>query len=81
MHWSGLLHLAPALLLLAALVARRYPAERRIVRLASRARRRFRPRRARRRPIGRVRAPLRARPTGGAVLAFALAGRAPPHLR
>ena len=77
---SGLLYLVPALVVLVPLLAHRYPGERRIAALAVRRRPpvRRRPSRARlahRRPL------LLAPPAGGALLAFELAGRAPPFLR
>jgi hypothetical protein len=72
-----LLCLAPALLLLATLFARRYPGERLLLALADRRRRR-RPRRA------GTGAPTSARsaevPRGGLLMGFALAVRPPPCL-
>lgn len=77
MSVSALLHLAPAIAMLALLLARHYPGEHRIAALATRAlRRRPAPRRARV-PDPRRR-PLLTGPAGSAVLAFELAGRAPP---
>ena len=74
---SGLLHLAPALILVAALLARRYPGERVIVRLAAgspaRARRRARTRAVK--PRTHVAALV---PRGGLLLARSLAVRPPP---
>jgi hypothetical protein len=71
----ALLHLAPLLVVLAALWRGRYPGETRI--LALTARRRLR------RPVAR-RAPrrgsVRALPRGGGLIAGGLAGRAPPAL-
>jgi len=72
----GLLFLAPALLLAALLVARRYPGERLLERWS--ARRRPRPRRAAmlaRRP----RPWCRARLAGGRLIGVSLAGRGPPQ--
>lgn len=71
----GLLHLAPALLLLAALAFDRYPGERLLAALARGGR-----------PVGRgdgwsptrPSAALRPFPRGGVLLAMALAGRGPP---
>jgi len=72
----GLLYLAPALLLLAALSLNRYPGERLLLRITRAwARRRFRQRRTRR--PGSADSPLRF-PRGGVLLAMALAGRGPP---
>lgn len=73
---SGLLHLAPALILVAALLARRYPGEHLIVRLTgglSRTRRRVRARavKARAHVVAFV-------PRGGLLLARSLAVRPPP---
>jgi len=73
---SGLLHLAPALILVAALLARRYPGERLIVRLAGspvRARRRARPHALK--PRVHIVALV---PRGGLLLARSLAVRPPP---
>ena len=76
---SGLLFLAPALALALAMLARRYPGERRIVALGARRRRS-----APRRPATRVlsaptgRAPWALVPRGSALLACALATRPPP---
>lgn len=75
---AGLLFLAPALLLLVALFAGRYPGERRLSEIAARGRRRG----ARRAPTQ----PTAARPRvpgvlvarGGALLARSLAKRPPP---
>lgn len=71
-----LLHLAPALFLFAALAARRYPGEQRLLRLASR-RRPARPRVAR---LHTPASPPRRRLSGGLLLAEALAERGPPAL-
>lgn len=73
---SGLLGLAPALVLVLALLARRYPGERLIVRLAGspvRARRRARTRAVK--PHMHVAALV---PRGGLLLARSLAVRPPP---
>jgi len=75
---SGLLHLAPALILVAVLLARRYPGERLIVRLAGS------PTRVRGRARARVVKP-RTRiavlvPRGGLLLARSLAVRPPPAM-
>jgi hypothetical protein len=73
----GVLFLAPALLLLATLHARRYPGERLLLGLAARARRqRLRPSRTRSAPAAR---PLHV-PRGGLLMGFALAVRPPPRL-
>jgi hypothetical protein len=73
---SGVLHLAPALVLFAALLARRYPGERHVVALTVRGRR---PRRRGRAAIVLVTPrPSRSRPRGGLLLASALAERGPP---
>ena len=74
---SGLLHLAPALILVAALLARRYPGERLIARLAGspiRARRhtRIRAVKPRTQHVGAL------APRGGLLLARSLAVRPPP---
>lgn len=70
----GLLYLAPALLLLIALVFDRYPGERLLAAIA-----RARPMgpRARGHRLPRSR-PSRSFPRGGVLLAMALAGRGPP---
>jgi hypothetical protein len=71
---SGALTLLPALLLVAALLAGRYPGEQLIERWR-RDRPRIRP------AVARVRIPSRPsreRPQGGRLIARALAGRAPP---
>ncbi len=71
----GLLFLAPALLLLAALVFGWYPGERLLAELA----RAWHPiRRRQRTPSARRLVPARFFPRGGALLAMALAGRGPP---
>jgi len=72
---SFLLYLAPAMLLLATLLGRRYPGERLLLAFAASARR-GRPRRAARSaaPHGRV----AQVPRGGLLMAFALAVRPPP---
>lgn len=72
---SGLLYLAPALLLFLALAFDRYPGERLLA--AVTGIRRVGPRIARRAPTPRVTAP-RSCPRGGVLLALALAGRGPP---
>jgi hypothetical protein len=75
---AAVAYLAPALLILLPLVSGRYPGDEALVRVAGR---RSRP--ARRPPPG---PPLRRRragallPRGGSLVAFALAGRAPPSL-
>jgi hypothetical protein len=74
---SGLLFLAPALLLLVALFAGRFPGERRLAALVARARPRTR-RRARVRPASASRAPWVPLARGGALLAHSLAKRPPP---
>lgn len=71
-----LAHVAPVLLLLALLMAGRYPGERAAVRRIPRGTARFRagpPARVR-----RPRGPLVELPRGGALLPAGLAGRAPP---
>jgi hypothetical protein len=74
---GGLLFLAPALLLVLPLLARRYPGERSLLRLAGRRRapsaQRRRVQRPPRRPARRV------LPRGGALIASSLAVRPPPH--
>jgi len=74
-HEPGLLYLAPALLLLAALACDRYPGERLFTALTGA----HRPRLSR---AGSAPAPLalppRSFPRGGALLALGLAGRGPP---
>ncbi len=73
---SGVLHLAPALVLFAALLARRYPGERHVVALVVRGRR---PRRRRRTAIVLMTPrPSRSCPRGGLLVASALAERGPP---
>ena len=76
---SGLLFLAPALVLALVMLVRRYPGERRIVALGAR-RRRGAPRRGAPQtlssPAGR--APWALVPRGSALLACALATRPPP---
>jgi hypothetical protein len=71
-------YLLPALVLLLALLARRYPGERALARIA---RRRARPRR---RPRAAVLAhhtrPRVSLPRGGRLIAASLAVRPPPHL-
>ncbi len=71
----GLLYLAPALLLLAALSLDRYPGERLLQRMA-----RAWARRRRRQASGEKSGanPLLRFPRGGVLLAMALAGRGPP---
>jgi hypothetical protein len=72
---SGLLYLAPALLLLIALACGHYPGERLLEAVA-------RPRRPvicrKGRPRLRLLAAPRSSPRGGVLLALALAGRGPP---
>ncbi len=74
----GLLHLAPALVLVVALLVRRYPGERMIVRLAGSGS----PTRVRRRARVRARKPqtyvAALVPRGGLLLARSLAVRPPP---
>ena len=71
----GVLFLAPALLLLATLHARRYPGERLLLGLAARARnKRLRPPGTRSAPAAR---PPHV-PRGGLLMGFALAVRPPP---
>ncbi len=71
----GVLFLAPALLLLATLHARRYPGERLLLGLSARARdKRLRPSRTRSAPA--TRSPHV--PRGGLLMGFALAVRPPP---
>jgi hypothetical protein len=72
--WEGLLYLLPALVLVVALLIKRYPGERLLVVLAGR---RARPRRrARLLPaVRRIELPV---PHGGRLIAVSLAGRAPP---
>jgi hypothetical protein len=73
---TGLLHLAPALVLVVALLARRYPGERMIVRLAgSGAGHRRRARTLAVKPRVHVAARV---PRGGLLLARSLAVRPPP---
>ncbi len=75
---DGLLCLAPALLLLCTLLARRYPGERVLMRLASRRCE------LRRRPVGARRSPRVSAvqmPRGGLLMGFALAVRPPPAAR
>ncbi len=74
--WEGMLYLLPALLLLAVLLARRYPGERLLRALAGHRAGRARVRVAR--PLHRVELPV---PHGGRLLAVSLAGRAPPRPR
>jgi hypothetical protein len=72
---TGLLDVAPALVLFAVLLLRRYPGERCVGRLATRRRRNRWP------AAGRVPHPAPVtpvRPRGGLLLAGAIAGRAPP---
>jgi hypothetical protein len=71
--WEGMLYLLPALLLLAVLLARRYPGERLLLALAGRGVRRARVHVAR--ALHRIELPV---PHGGRLLAVSLAGRAPP---
>jgi hypothetical protein len=71
-----MLYLLPALLLLAVLLARRYPGERLLGALAGRRARRVRVRRAS--PLRRIELPV---PHGGRLIAVSLAGRAPPPSR
>jgi hypothetical protein len=74
---SGLLYLAPALLLLTALVFGRYPGERLLLAAAGPGRNSLR-RHRQQTPIRRA-FPLTTHPRGGALLGCALAGRAPPR--
>jgi uncharacterized protein len=76
---SALLYLLPALLLLGALLLGRYPGERLL--LAAAARRARRPVRASRAAPRRGRPLPALLPRGSALLAAALAGRAPPRTR
>jgi hypothetical protein len=72
----GLLYLAPALVLLALLVAGLYPGERALERVRLRwAPRRLRPARAMPRP---GRPPVRLLPRGGRLLGASVAARPPP---
>jgi len=73
---SGLLHLAPALVLGVALLARRYPGERMLVRLAGSARRA--PRRRLRLASGMRRSAAALVPRGGLLMGRSLAVRPPP---
>jgi len=76
---SGLLHLAPALVLAVALLARRYPGERLIVRLAgSGARHRRRARVGALKPRTSRTYAAALVPRGGLLLARSLAVRPPP---
>jgi hypothetical protein len=75
---DGLLSLAPALLLLSTLFARRYPGERLILRFAGR--RRARRSNSVRRGASPSRAAVRV-PRGGLLMGFALAVRPPPLAR
>lgn len=71
----GVVYLAPALVLFAVLLTRRYPGERHVARLVTRGRS---PRRS---PAGRPPARprvTRRRPRGGLLIASALAERGPP---
>jgi hypothetical protein len=68
-------YLLPALLLLAALAARRYPGEQALLAVMGRARRRHQRARAAARSPSRPRAML---PRGGALIATSLAVRPPP---
>ncbi len=70
----GLLYLAPALALLAALAFDRYPGERLLDALA----RPWHPRTNRQSQSPVRRSPLRSFPHGGTLLAMGLAGRGPP---
>jgi hypothetical protein len=72
--WQGALYVLPALLLAVALLARRYPGERLLVRLHVR---RTRPRVG----LRGVCTFAPAGPRGGRLIALALAGRAPPAPR
>jgi len=75
----GLLHLAPALAMFAALLARRYPGERHVVALVTRSRRARSIRR--RTPLVLVTPrPSRSLPRGGLLVAAALAERGPPRV-
>lgn len=72
---AGLLYLAPALLIAAALLRGRYPGERTLTAALARSRRRLRPARRRGRAHSRRTTP----PRGGRLVAARLAGRAPPQ--
>jgi hypothetical protein len=72
--WEGLLYLLPALVLVVALLIKRYPGERLLAQLAAR---RARPRR-RARPLPAARRIELPVPHGGRLIAVSLAGRAPP---
>jgi hypothetical protein len=75
-HLHLMLYLVPLLLVVAPLIAGRYPGERALIARARIPRRQRRPRPA---PSTRPRTPPRHLvPRGGALLAAALAGRAPP---
>jgi hypothetical protein len=78
MH-SGLLYLVPFLVLLVPLLARRYPGERQLFALVGKLRRPRRSRPPRKSHTARPSFVL-GRAGAGDVLAFELAGRAPPLL-
>jgi hypothetical protein len=73
--WEGMLYLLPALVLVLALLVKRYPGERLLVALAAR---RVRHVRARARLLPAVRGIELPVPHGGRLIAVSLAGRAPP---
>lgn len=73
---EGLLYVAPALLLVLALVQRRYIGEEQIARLAQRLRRPARPRRVQ--ALAPRRAPRVLMPRRGRLLGSSLASRPPP---
>jgi hypothetical protein len=77
---SGLLYLVPFLVLLVPLLAQRYPGERRLFALAGKLRRPRGTRPPRKNRVAR-RSFVLAGAGAGDVLAFELAGRAPPLLR
>ena len=71
---TGILFLAPAFVLLLPLLAGRYPGETLIADALRRHARPLRPRRF----VLPLRPPARCAPSGGLLVAFALAGRGPP---
>jgi hypothetical protein len=73
----SLLYLAPACLLVLLLVSGRYPGERQLIALAQRRLGHLGPRAPRATALPRRRAPARLG-SGGAGLAFNIAGRGPP---
>ncbi len=78
--WDALAHLLPAVLLLLALVARRYPGERTLLSLIERRRRPQR-HRGEAAPLVNGTLPRAMVPRGGLLLARALAVRPPPTPR